>query len=70
MLKERLESKMMPRLRADGEGVMGGSVRRVSVGLMILAIWCGRPIRRNSVLDALRVRQLAVIQVDISETVD
>ena len=61
---------MTPRLRADEEGVMGGSVGSVSVGLEILESWCGRPIRRNSVLDALRVRQLAVIQEDMSETVD
>ena len=68
--KERLESKIIPKLRADGVGVMGGSFRSVSVGLVIFESCCERPIRRNSDLEALRVRELAVIPEDISETVD
>ena len=35
-------------------------VRRVSELVLILISCCGRPIRRNSVLEELRVKRLAV----------
>jgi len=38
---------------------------RVSELVLILASCCGRPIRRNSVLEELSVKRLAVIQEDI-----
>ena len=33
--------------------------------LVLILASCGRPIRRNSVLEELRVNRLAVIQADI-----
>ena len=51
-----LELKMNPWLLAEEVGEMGCVVVRESDGLMILEVCCGSPIRRNSVLEELRVR--------------
>ena len=52
--KVRCSSKIKPRLRAE----------RVVISelVLILASCCRRRIRRNSVLEELRVKRLAVIQ--------
>ena len=47
---------MKPRFLADRLGIMGLVVGREREGLTILEVCCGRPIRRNSVLEGLRVR--------------
>ena len=41
-----------------------------SDGLMIWEVWCGRPIRRNSVLEGLWMRQLDDIQEDMINIID
>ena len=56
MEKDKLESKMNPRFLAKEVGGMGCVELRESDGLMILEVFCGSPIRRNSVLEGLRVR--------------
>ena len=47
---------MNPRILAEEVGGMGCVEGRESDGLMILQVCCGSPIRRNSVLEGLRVR--------------
>ena len=54
--KDSVESNMKPRFLADRLGIMGIVVGRKREGLTILQVCCGRPIRRNSVLEGLRVR--------------
>ena len=48
--KERLESKIIPRFRAEETGCIVVFEEIVSVGLWILESCAGSPIRRNSVL--------------------
>jgi len=48
---ESVESKIMPRLRADWAGVIVTLEGIRSEGSEIWDSWAGRPIRRNSVLD-------------------
>ena len=47
---------MNPRFLAEEVGGLGCVKGRESDELMILQVCCGRPIRRNSVLEGLRVR--------------
>ena len=56
MKKDKLKSKMNPRFLAEKVGGMGCVECRESDGLMIFEVCCGSPIRRNSVLEELRVR--------------
>jgi len=56
--KERCSSKIKPRLRAECVVLRGQ--------FCILASCCLSPMRRNSVLEELRVSRLAVIQEEIS----
>jgi len=56
--KERCSSKMKPRLRAEWVVLRGQ--------FCILASCCLSKMRRNSVLEELRVNRLAVIQEEIS----
>ena len=56
--KERCSSKMKPKLRAECVVLRGQ--------FCILASCCLSPMKRNSVLDELRVSRLAVIQEEIS----
>jgi hypothetical protein len=67
--RERLESKMKPKLRAKGTGVRKvlGEMKRF--GFWILVSCVGRPISRNSVFDGLRERKLDDIQVEMSDIV-
>ena len=51
--KDKLESKINPRFVAKKMGWMGWKENN---RLMILEVCCGSPIRRNSVLEGLRVR--------------
>lgn len=67
--KVRLVSKMMPRLRADGVGIIGGSEGREREGLDIFDSCTERPISMNSVLDGFKERRLVVIQDEITEIV-
>ena len=53
--RERSDSKMMPRLRAEVEGDRV-EPEKESVLDEILERCCGVPIKRNSVLDGLRER--------------
>jgi hypothetical protein len=53
---------MKPRFLADGEGRMVVAGVDDREGLVILASCLGRPMRRNSVLEGLRVRRFADIQ--------
>ena len=48
---------MKPRFLANGVGEIGCAFGRESEGLIILDVCSGRPMRRNSFLDGLRVRQ-------------
>jgi hypothetical protein len=63
--KERWQSKMKPRLRAEEEGRMEVPGLGERDGLEILASCSGRPMMRNSVLDGLRVRRLASIHSEM-----
>ena len=54
--KDKLESKMNPRYLAEEVGGMGCVEGTESDGLMILQVCFGSPIRKNSVLEGLRVR--------------
>ena len=63
--KVRLVSKMKPRFRAEGEGRMIVAGVGEREGLEILASCLGRPIRRKSVFEGLRVRRLADIQSEM-----
>ena len=54
--KHTLESKMNPRFLAEEVGRMGCVEERESDRLMILQVCCGSPVRRNSVLEGLRVK--------------
>ena len=54
--KDSVESNMKPRFLADRMGIMGLVVGKEREGLTILEVCRGRPIRRNSVLEGLRVR--------------
>ena len=56
LVKDKLESKINPRFLAEEVGGMSCVDGRESDGLMILEVCCGRPIRRNSVLEGLKVR--------------
>ena len=53
---DKFESKMNRRFLAEEEGGMGCVEVRKSDGLMILEVYCGSPIRRNSVLEGLMAR--------------
>jgi len=64
--RERLESKMKPRLRAEVTGLRMVSEEMVRVGFEILESCTGRPISKNSVFDGLRERKLDDIQDEIS----
>ena len=63
--RERLESKMKPRLRAEETGLRMVSEERVRVGFEILESCTGRPISKNSVFDGLRERKFDDIQDEI-----
>ena len=67
--KQRLESKITPRFRAEETGCIVIFEEIVSVGLWILASCAGRPMRRNSVIVGLRDRKLEAIHEEISEIV-
>ena len=54
--KYKLQSKINPKFLAEEVRGMGCVEGRESDGLMILEVCCGSPIRRNSVLEGLRVR--------------
>ena len=54
--KNSVESNMKSRFLADRLGIMGLVEGRKRGELTILEVSCGRPIRRNSVLEGLRVR--------------
>ena len=58
MEKDSVESNMKPRFLAGRLGIMGLLVgrEREREGLAILEVCYGRPIRMNSILEALRVR--------------
>jgi hypothetical protein len=56
---------MKPRFLADGEGRMVVAGVGDREGLEILASCLGRPMRRNSVLEGLRVRRFADIQSEM-----
>ena len=56
MEKDKLELKMNPRFLAEEVRGMGCVEGRESDGLMIFEVCCGSPIRKNSVLEELRVR--------------
>ena len=56
MEKDKIESKMNPRFVPEDVGLMGCVEGRKSDGLMILKVYSGSPIRRNSVLEGLRMR--------------
>ena len=60
-LRERSLSRMMPRLRADGDGEMVVSRKEISEDLSFDRC-CGVPMRRYSVLDGLTVRRFDVSQ--------
>ena len=47
---------MNPRFLSEDVAGMGCVEGRESDGLMILEVYCGSPIRRNSVLEGLMVR--------------
>ena len=47
---------MNPRFQAEEVGGVGCVVMRKSDGLMILQVFCGSSIRRNLVLEGLRMR--------------
>ena len=66
---DRVESKMMPRLRAEETEETDMSADICKIGWVILDSCLGRPIRRNSVLDWLRARRLEDIQVEILDIV-
>ena len=54
--KDSVESNIKPRFLADRVGIMGMVVGREREGWTILEVCRGRLIRRNSVLEELRVR--------------
>ena len=56
MEKDSVKSNMKPRFLADRLRIMGLVVGREREGLIILEVCSGRAIRRNSVLEGLRVR--------------
>ena len=56
MERDGVESNMKPRFLADGLVIRGLVVGRERDGLTILDVYEGRSIRRNSVLEGLRVR--------------
>mgnify|MGYP003519352663 CR=1 FL=1 len=62
--KERWLSKRMPRLRAVAIGWITECVPMRSSGLFSLDSWVELPKIRNSVLEGLRERRLADIQVE------
>ena len=49
MERDKLESKTNPRFLAEEVREMGSVEGRESDELMILEVWCGSPIKRNSV---------------------
>ena len=53
---------MKPRFFAKGVGEIDCALGRESEWLIILDVCLGRPMRRNSVLDELRVRQFDDIE--------
>jgi len=64
-LNDKLESNKIPRLRVlvtEVTVVLSGKWR---TGWLTLASCCGNPIKRNSVLDGLRLRKFEVIQDEI-----
>jgi hypothetical protein len=67
--KERFEPKMIPRFLADSAGVIDELSGRIRFGIGSLESWVGRPMRRNSVFDGLRVRKLEAIHCDIAANV-
>ena len=67
--KEREESKINPRLRADLHGSREWVEGKESDGLDILENCLGRTISMNSVSNGFRVRRLAVVQEEIEEIV-
>ena len=56
MEKDSVDSNMTPRFLADKLGIMGLVEGRERVGLTILEVYCGRPMKRNSLLEGIRVR--------------
>ena len=67
--KEREESKINPRLRADVHSIIGWVEGSESDGLHSFKSCCGRPISMNAVLDGFIVRRFAIIQEQIEEIV-
>ena len=67
---DKLESKMNQRFLKEEVGGIGCVEERKSDGLMILKACYAGPIRRNSVLEELRLRQLDDIQEDRRDIVD
>jgi len=61
-VRERLESKVMPRLRASEEGLSMVPLK-VTDGERTLFRCCGVPIKRNSVFEGFTERRLAVNHV-------
>ena len=63
--KERLESKIIPRFRAEETGCIVVFEESVSVGLWILESCAGSPMRRNSVLAGLRDKKFEAIHEEM-----
>ena len=61
---------MNPRFQAEEVGGMDCVEGRESDGLITLEGCCGSPIRRNSILEGLRVRWLDDIEQDMRDIVD
>ena len=68
--KERWQSRIKPRFRAEVEGAISLSGESGRTGFEILESCLGRPINKNSVLEGFRVRRLANIQSEILERDD
>ena len=66
---ERLESKIIPRFRAEETGCIVVFEEIVSVGLWILESCAGSPMRRNSVLAGLRDKKFAAIHEEMFDIV-
>ena len=63
--KERLESKIIPRFRAEETGCIVVFEEIVSVGLWILESFAGSPMRRNSVSAGLRDKKFEAIHEEM-----
>ena len=67
--KERFESKIIPRFRAEETGCIVVFEEIVSVGLWILASCAGSSMRRNSVLAGLRDKKFEAIHEEMFDIV-